>query len=197
MVRVSIAFVLAALIAACSRGEEQAAPGPDATDTPGPALVADEVSGTEGSRAWRYTSVADCQVVREENEELPEVEMRCDGPAGYSLRVNDSDERIELSIIDPDGSESPLGLTRIGGGGFSSIGDTAEWRGPVGDPFGPDALIVRYDVAEQPYPGPETSYLLAIRLGPQPCVVSKIAPGPAQNAIARRRADDPGACLAD
>jgi hypothetical protein len=188
---------LAALLAACSRGEEQAAPAPEATVTSSPAPVVGETSGAEGSRVWRYTSIADCKVVREETEDLPYVETRCDGPAGYALRLSDSDERIELSVIDPDGSETPLGLTRIGGGGFSTIGETAEWRGSDGDPLTPDALIVRYNVAEHPYPEPETSYLLAIRLGLQPCIVSKIAPGPAQNAIARRRADDPGACLAD
>ena len=158
--------------------------------------VTAEVSGGEqDGRAWRYTSVADCTMVHEEKDEMPYVEVRCDGPAGYALRISDFDARNDLTVVDPAGEATPLHLNRIGGGNFSSIGDTAEWRGPAGATFAPDALIVRYNLAEKAYPGPDTPYLLAIRLQPRPCVVAKIAPGPAQSTDARRAADDPGACL--
>ena len=127
--------------------------------------------------------------------EMPFVETLCPGPAGWAVRVTDSDARQNLIVVPPEGTEDSLELSRIGGGGFSSLGETAEWRGPAGEPFVPDSLIVRYRVAEKPYPEPETSYLLAVDLRARPCVVARVAPGPAQNDIARARADDPGACL--
>ena len=55
---------------------------------------------------------------------------------------------------------------------------------------------MRYNVAEEPYPAPETSYLLSVKLGSEPCVVAKVAPGPGQNDSARTAADGPGNCLA-
>lgn len=185
----------AALLAACSSEEtgaaDEVAPEPsEARADPAPASPA-EVAG----RAFRYTSIAECEVLREEREEMPFVETLCQGPAGWALRVTDSDARQNLVVVPPGGHDASLELSRIGGGGFSSLGDTAEWRGPGGADFKPDALIVRYSVAEEPYPAPETAYLLVVDLAPRPCVVARVAPGPAQNDIARARADDPGACL--
>ena len=199
MIRSAPIAALVAALAACSGGEEQDAPPPERTATPVSAPTSDssdKSGGEESGRALRYTSLAECPTVREDSAEMHFVEVRCDGPAGFALRISDFDARNDLTVIDPAGAETSLELSRIGGGGFSSIGDTAEWRGPVGGNFAPDALIVRYNVAEKPYPAPDTSYLLAIQLKPDPCVVSKVAPGPAQNAIARRRADQPGACIA-
>ncbi|WP_305097870.1 hypothetical protein [Croceibacterium aestuarii] len=190
--------VLAALAAACSAGEKQDEPEARGSVAANPQPAASENTGDEeGARAWRYTSVTDCTKVREENEEMPYVELRCDGPAGYALRISDSDGRNAVAVIDPQGEETPLELSRLGSGGFSSVGQTAEWRGPSAGAFTPDALILRYNLSESPYPEPPVPYLLAIRLQPEPCVVAKIAPGPAQNAVSRRRADDPGACLFD
>lgn len=190
-----IALAAATLLTACSSEESGAADGvaPDSSGTTAdlsPAPPA-EMAG----RAYRYTSLAECEVVREEREEMPFVETLCQGPAGWALRVTDSDARQNLVVVPPDGRDASLELSRIGGGGFSSLGDTAEWRGPTGSNFRPDALIVRYRVAENPHPEPETAYLLVVDLAPRPCVVARVAPGPAQNDIARARADDPGACL--
>ncbi|MFN6936773.1 MAG: hypothetical protein ACK4NZ_16665, partial [Tsuneonella sp.] len=85
-------------------------------------------------------------------------------------------------------------VARIGGGAFSSFGKSAEWRGASAQPFTPDSLIVRYEVAEEPYPAPETSYLLVVNLRAEPCLVAVVPPGPAQNDSARAAADLPGAC---
>ena len=190
-----IALAAATLLTACSSEESGAADevAPDSSGTTAelsPAQPA-EIAG----RAYHYTSLAECEVVREEREEMPFVETLCQGPAGWALRVTDSDARQNLVVVQPDGRDASLELSRIGGGGFSSLGDTAEWRGPTGSNFRPDALIVRYRVAENPHPEPETAYLLVVDLAPRPCVVARVAPGPAQNDIARARADDPGACL--
>lgn len=188
-------LALLALISACSRGADEPPQADKVTASSALPVTADRPGGEEDGRAWRYTSVADCTMVHEQKDEMPYVEVRCEGPAGYALRISDFDARNDLTVVDPAGEATPLDLNRIGGGRFSSIGDTAEWRGPAGGPFVPDALIVRYNLADKTYPDPDTPYLLAIRLQPQPCVVAKIAPGPAQSTDARRAADDPGPCL--
>ena len=196
MTRIIALGAAATLLAACSSEEsgaaDQATPETMA-EAPAHALPAPE--NDVPGRAYRHTSLAGCEVVREEHEEMPFVETLCPGPAGWALRVTDSDARQNLVVVAPGGREASLELSRIGGGGFSSLGETAEWRGPAGPDFAPDSLIVRYRVAESPPPEPETAYLLAVDLAPRPCVVSRVAPGPAQNEVARARADDPGACL--
>src|SRR3546814_10819911 len=60
-------------------------------------------------------------------------------------------------------------------------------RGEAGARFAPDAMIVRYNVAEKPTsPGSETSYLLVVSLDAErPCVTDKITPGADQNDRAR------------
>ena len=201
MTRIIAAAAGLVALAACS-SEAPDAPDPAETATAAnevaaaqPPEVSPDGSGEADGRAWRYTSLADCEVVREEREEMPFVETLCPGPAGWAVRVTDSDARQNLIVVPPGGREASLDLSRIGGGGFSSVGPTAEWRGRSGAEFTPDSLIVRYSVAEAPHPEPETSYLLAVDLTPRPCVVARVAPGPAQNAIARARADDPGSCL--
>jgi hypothetical protein len=185
----------AGLLAACS-AEESAADG--AVAEAGAQEQADQIAAAPDEapeRAYRYTSLAECEVVRDEREEMPFVETLCPGPAGWTLRVTDSDARQNVIVVAPGGREASLELSRIGGGGFSSLGEAAEWRGPAGPDFAPDSLIVRYRVAEKAPPEPETAYLLAIDLTPRPCVVARVAPGPAQNEVARARADDPGTCL--
>jgi hypothetical protein len=183
-------------LAACSSEEaDGAATAAAETAAAEPAEASPGTSGEVTGRAFRHTSLANCEVVREEREEMPFIETLCPGPAGWALRVTDSDARQNLVVVPPGGREASLELSRIGGGGFSSLGETAEWRGPAGPGFAPDSLIVRYRVAENPHPEPETAYLLVVDLAPRPCVVSRVAPGPAQNDVGRARADDPGACL--
>ena len=181
-------------LGACSSEEPDAA-ATAAADTPPEAADGSFDTSAETTRAHRYTSLAGCEVLREEREEMPFVETLCPGPAGWALRVTDSDARQNVIAVSPDGREASLELSRIGGGGFSSVGETAEWRGAAGPDFAPDALIVRYQGGENPHPEPETPYLLVVDLAPRPCVVARVAPGPAQNEVARARADDPGACL--
>ena len=196
MTRIAVLVAAALGLVACA-SEVSGAAAPDVPEAAAQqaAEPAPGASGKADGRAYRYTSLAECELVREERGEMPFVETLCPGPAGWALQVTDSDARQNLIVVPPDGREASLELSRIGGGGFSSLGPTAEWRGPAGEPFAPDSLIVRYRVAEKPHPEPETAYLLAIDLGPRACVVARVAPGPAQNDIARARADDPGACL--
>lgn len=198
------ALALALSLAACSKGESPperdvaaqstgAATRATATE---PAVAATPAPDTAApGRQHQYTSIANCRIVKEERAEMPYIERECAGPGAFTLRISDSDARQRITLIGPSSEPIDLPLNRIGGGGFSSFGQTAEWRGPAGAPFAPDSLIVRFDVAEQPNPAPETSYLLVARLGRDPCLVAIVPPGPDQNDSARARADAPGACL--
>ena len=176
-----------ALIAACSQ---------ETADEPAPAVTGSVTSAAAepapspvANRAYRYTSLEDCKLMRAELDEMPYSEVVCPGPAGWALRIADADARQTLSVVAPDGKETKLDLSRESGGAFNSFGKVAEWRGPATEPFAPDALIVRFNVAEQPHPAPEVAYLLAIRLKPMPCLVEKVAPGASQNDAARAAAD--------
>ena len=126
---------------------------------------------------------------------MPYTETECRGLGYFTLRITDSDARQRMTLVPPSSEAFELPLARIGGGAFSGFGETAEWRGPAATPFEPDSLIVRFDVTEQPYPAPETSYLLVARLGRDPCLVAVVPPGQGQNDSARAKADAPGACL--
>ncbi|WP_126176788.1 hypothetical protein [Tsuneonella rigui] len=188
-----------ALFAACSQGGGEE-PAPAATQDTSPAARAQAAPASPSpvaGRAYRYTSLEGCKLVREEREEreeMPYSEVLCPGPAGWQLRIADADARQTMSVVAPDRAETKLDLSRASGGAFSSFGKTAEWRGPAAERFLPDSLIVRFNVAEQPHPAPEVAYLLAIRLKPTPCMVEEIAPGAGQNDAARAAADAARQC---
>lgn len=188
--------VVAAMLAGCSpEAAEPAGRGLGAS--PQVSSSATTAADDAPSRVIRYTSLKDCPVTRASREEMPFTETICEGPAGWRLRISDYDARQSLEVVAPGGRATRLDTAAIGGGGFSSFGSAAEWRAPPAGEFRPDALIVRYQVAERPYPAPETAYLLAVRLLPVPCVTARIAPGDQQNALAREAADEPGACLSN
>ncbi len=196
------------LVAGCSQQSptppaEPASSDDAATVAAGPAASPANVAGRADTatdakapgRQYRYTSLKDCRTVRDQRTEMPLIETECGGPGPFMVRISDSDARQRMTLITPQGAPYAIPVDRIGGGGFSNFGDTAEWRGPAGDGFRPDALIVRYRVAEQPYPAPETAYLLVVRLAPSPCLVARVAPGPRQNQQARAAADSSPSCL--
>jgi hypothetical protein len=194
------AAALALALAACSgeapREEEAPAPTPTPAETAAEATPAPDTD--DDGRAYRYTELKGCELLRENREEGGFFEHMCPGLGGYQLRLTESDLRQNLAVIAPDGTETGLELGRIGGGGFSTLGSRVEWRGPAeGEGFAPDAFVVRFQLAEEPYPAPETSYLLAVRLAPTPCVVGRVAPGPRQNERARALADNPASCMTE
>lgn len=198
MTRLVFLLTLAAL-AACSQQPAGDALAPASeTRAASPAAAAPEPPARAvPRRTHRYTALTGCKLVREEHEEMPFSEVLCAGPGGWALRIADSDARQTMAVVAHSGEETSLDLSPISAGAFNSFGPTAEWRGAAREPFTPDSLIVRFRVAEQPHPAPETTYLLAVRLSPRPCVLSKVAPGPVQNDSARASADDPGACIAN
>lgn len=181
-----------ALLASCAPSvPDEAAPvGPSSSEALAPAASSAPATAAHASH---YTSLERCPVVRDEREEMPYREVLCDGFDGWALRIADSDARQTLAVLPPGGDEVRLDTARIGGGGFSSFGNQAEWRTSAGQT--PRSLIVRYQVAERPHPAPETSYLLVVSLGRRPCVAAVVPPGSEQNAAARRAADRPAECL--
>ena len=83
-----------------------------------------------------------------------------------------------------------LEFWNVASGAFSHLGPSAEWRFPQGASQ-PNALIVRFNAAEQPgQPDRVTSYLLVVRLAASgSCLVAKLLPGSGQNEAARVAAD--------
>lgn len=183
-------------LAACSQEPATDPAGSAPAPTASPAIASAETPPPASVRAYRYMPLDGCELVREERAEMPYREVRCAGPGRWALRISDSDARQLLAVIAPDGTETRLDLLRVSGGAFNSFIGTAEWRGPAREPFAPDAVIVRFSVAEEPYPAPETAFLLAIRLAPAPCLVAQVRPGPRQNDSARAAADGSGPCIA-
>ena len=162
MTRLILPAALLALVSACSqqsdttpqaevspRPKQQVAPATDPQASEAP------VAATPG-RQHVYTSLEGCRVIRREDEEMPFVETECEGAHGHALRISDSDARQRMILVPPGGAPYSVPVARIGGGAFSSFGKSAEWRGDSAQPFAPDSLIVRYNVAEEPYPAPET-----------------------------------------
>ncbi|HVI97807.1 MAG TPA: hypothetical protein VM657_01940 [Sphingomonas sp.] len=201
-----------ALVAGCDRGRQDAANAPNEEATvpatqsssamsPAPTSAPSDspTAVAADGRVSRYTSLAACTLVRERPEEAGFAESRCPGLGGYGLRLVDADARQNLFVEQPGGAVTSLRLSELGGGGFSSIGQSIEWRGAAkGADLAPDAIILRYNVVENPTsPGSETSYLIVVSLsGGAPCVTDRIAPGPHQNERARTAADDADrACL--
>ena len=98
---------------------------------------------------------------------------------GEDVRVEEGDTRVWIAVVAPDGQATQLDFPGVIGSGFSSLGDTAEWRFPAAGARAPQALIVRLNISENPERADvATSYLVIARLGPgKPCVTAKVAPG--------------------
>ncbi len=117
--------------------------------TPTPTSAAAESGGARG-RSFAYTMLSDCETVREETEEGQYLEQECPGLGGYGVISTVGDLRANLQLAPPGGTPTSLDLSQIGGGGFSALGETLEWRGPAGKPLAPNSLIMRYNVVENP-----------------------------------------------
>jgi hypothetical protein len=145
----------------------------------------------------RYTDLRECRVMESQEDEGGYSRSSCAGLGGYKLEVIDADARENIIVITPKGQKHSLQLPGRLGGGFSSLGDTIEWRGRIeGESLRPTAMIARYKVVEDPnQPERPTSYLLAISLSGTPCLTAEVAPGPNQNERARAAADGKLSCL--
>jgi hypothetical protein len=166
-------------------------------------LLAFTCSAAAASQASVYTLLTShaCRTVKTGGE-LGGSTQRCPGVAGYSLLVEDSDERMSVTVVAPGGKQYPLEYWRVVTTAFSSVGDRAEWRVErQGRRVAPFALIVRVDAHDNPDKVEKfTSYLAVAKITPQQiCVTDKIMPGPNANEEARRAATVARSkpCLAD
>lgn len=139
-----------------------------------------------------FTSLrtADCKVIERTSEEGGWLRQLCPGVAGYGLELTEGDLRQNLLVDRPGGAKDNLSVPGLaGGGGFSALGPTAEWRGPPAEPFAPRTLTVRFNVQQAPPPAKDTSYLIVVRLAAPACAVAVMPPGPGQSDGARAIAD--------
>jgi hypothetical protein len=172
-----------------------AACAPEAPDAQSVASSAAHSSATLLGRLSQYTPLTGCRVTTSKPDEAGYRVSDCPGFGGYGIQLVESDGRENLMIQPPEGPAQSLRLPEHGGGGFSDLGEHAEWRGDPG--AAPQALIVRYKVVEKAdAPESWTSYLFVVSLTGRPCVAAKVPPGAQQNDEARHIADGPMTCLA-
>lgn len=136
-----------------------------------------------------YTDLSDtkCKTLELTEDEGGSYKGECKGVAGYKLWLIEGDLRQTIIIVDPKGKEHNLKFWEVFGG-FSAVGDKAEWRTKNGKPH---ALIVRLNVSEDPENSDKrTSYLIVAKILPDAaCVVDVVKPSATQNATARKIAD--------
>ncbi|MEN9501832.1 MAG: hypothetical protein RI964_1117 [Pseudomonadota bacterium] len=140
-----------------------------------------------------YTSlgITDCQI-REENANEGWSKSVCPGVADYKLNLTEGDLRQSLDVVDPQGKVHPLNFSSTVSGGFSALGQKAEWR--VQKKAGktlPIAMIVRFNVSEDPVHSEKTtSYLVVSKITPTSiCVTDVVKPSKTANQQARDLAD--------
>jgi hypothetical protein len=101
---------------------------------------------------------------------------------------------MSITVVAPDGKESPLAYWDTISRGFTSLGPKAEWRvRRSGNHDIPVALIVRVNASEgQPGGSPaRTSYLAVTKISASgACVTQRIGPGADANERARQAADE-------
>lgn len=140
-----------------------------------------------------YTSVEEknCKTLKSNADEAGSYVGECRGVSGYKLQVIEGDLRQSVNVIEPGGRKTELNLWNVSGG-FSSIGETAEWRMKGKTPV---ALILRYNVSENPEDSSKiTSYLVVIKLAKGSiCITDALKPTRSHNAEARRAADNSAA----
>jgi hypothetical protein len=191
-----------AALAACGAGPEpqagqadslRQAPPSSAAEGPAPASAAPapgDPAGQEIRGVRTSVKAEDCTVVSVD-EEAGGSTQRCPGTAGYTLLALDGDARMSITLVDPAGREHPLDYWTTVTGGFSSLGDQAEWRvRGEGASAVPVALIVPLRVNEHP-DDPErlTPYHVIAKVTRTETCVTHRLPGATPDAEVRRLAD--------
>ncbi|MBD0369868.1 MAG: hypothetical protein ICV60_03375 [Pyrinomonadaceae bacterium] len=139
-----------------------------------------------------YTNFKNCKTLERDDQAAGYLLEQCRGVGGYKLMVRSQDDRQDITVLTPRGSEQELNLGQIGGGGFSGLGEKAEWRVKrEGGKTVPIALIVRFNVVtDSSNPEKTTSYLVVSKItARQVCRIGEVDPGPNANEEARRMAD--------
>jgi hypothetical protein len=128
-----------------------------------------------------------CKTLELDEEGAGRYRGECKGVGGYKLHVTEGDLRQSIDVVAPGGKKTQLGFWNVSSA-FSSVGSKAEWRVRRGVPF---ALIVRFNVSEDPEDAHKITSLLVVsrikRNGS--CITDVVRPQADQNVIARRLAD--------
>jgi hypothetical protein len=136
-----------------------------------------------------YTDLSEkkCKTLKSNPDEGGSYLGECPGVAGYRIQVLEGDLRQSINVIRPNKKKTELNLWNISGG-FSSLGEQAEWRMNGKTPV---ALIVRFNVSENPEDSSKvTSYLVVIKITKDSiCVTDALKPTRSHNFEARRAAD--------
>ena len=180
----AVSLALAACSSETSPDAREEGPRRTPTRTPAPA----ESGGAPG-RSFAYTRLADCETVREETGEGQYLEQECPGLGGYGVISTVGNLRANLQLTPPGGTPTSLDLSQIGGGGFSALGETLEWRGPAGKPLAPNSLIMRYNVVENPETNVDVSTASSRVLHQRPASLARSRPGQVRSAGARESVD--------
>lgn len=145
-------------------------------------------ANAQNTSVYTDLSVDKCKTLESNPDEGGSYLGECKGVGGYKLQALEGDLRQSVNVIDSRGKKTELNLWRIGGGGFSSLGEKAEWRMKGKTPV---ALIVRYNVSIDPEDATKTmSYLVVIKLAKnEVCVTEALKPTRSHNMEARRAAD--------
>src|SRR5215210_921862 len=110
-----------------------------------------------------YSSLSGCKLVKTGHDWSVQA---CRGVGGYNLQLEYGDSRESITVFSPDRQKHPLELWQVISGGFSSVGQKAEWR--VTSKNGkvvPVALIVRFNASENPEDSTKvTSYLAVAKI---------------------------------
>jgi len=156
-------------------------------------LVAHPADAASVDSTYTSLDVRDCKTLELREDEGGSYRGRCPGTAGYRLELIEGDLRQTLTVIDPKGRAFPLNLWSAVSGGFSLLGNKAEWRVQrSGGRATPIALIVRYNVNEDPEsPEKSTSYLVVSKITPDAvCVTDVVRSQRNANEQARALADE-------
>jgi hypothetical protein len=138
-------------------------------------------------------STGKCKTLESNPDEGGSYRGICAGVGGYKLEVLEGDLRQSINVVAPNGTKYELNLWTTVSGGFSSLGEKAEWRvARTGKTVKPAALIVRYNVSENPEkPEQTTSYLVVVKITKKvACVTDIVKPAVKnQNVRAQQLAD--------
>lgn len=136
-----------------------------------------------------YTTTSDkaCKKLKVDDDHGGDYVGLCPGVGGYKLKLVEGDLRQTLFVITPKKKEHPLRFNEYYYS-FSAVGGKVEWRTKRGVPF---ALISRYNVADPENSEKRTSYLMVVKITKDfSCVTDVVEPGPKQNELARKLADE-------
>jgi hypothetical protein len=144
------------------------------------------IAAAQNKSVYTSTTTKACRTISSNPDEAGSYEGECPGVGGYKLRLIEGDIRQTINVIAPNKKKFELEFWSFYGG-FSSVGEKAEWRTKGGVPV---AMIIRYNVANADDSTKNTSYLIVSKISKtSSCVTDIVLPIAKQNEEARKLAD--------